>query len=130
MSDSPNVALARRLYQSAMAPEVTAQVLAPDLVWDITPGFPYSGIYHGWDNAAKDFFSRMMPNFTSFEAVPEEFYDAGGDHVVVFGHYHAEAKTGKDADVRFMHLWTVRDGKLAAMRQAADSHVLREAIDY
>jgi len=29
-----------------------------------------------------------------------------------------------------MHLRTVRDGKLAAMRQAADCRVRRETIDY
>ena len=56
MSDSPNLALIRRLYESRMAPEVTAEIMAPDLVWDITPGFPNSGVYHGWDSVPNDFF--------------------------------------------------------------------------
>lgn len=128
MPETPNTALVRRLYESGMAPEVTAEVMAPDLVWDITPGFPYSGVYHGWDNASKDFFGRMMPNFESFGAVPEEYY-ADDDHVFVLGHYHAETKTGDEADVRFIHLWTIRDGKAARMRQAADSHVLQQVLN-
>ncbi|MEV0643323.1 hypothetical protein AB0I77_52290, partial [Streptomyces sp. NPDC050619] len=74
MSDSPNLALIRRLYESGMAPEVTNEVMAPDLVWDITPGFPNSGVYHGWASAAKDFFGWMMSHHESFGAVPEEFY--------------------------------------------------------
>jgi hypothetical protein len=88
MSDSANVALVRRLYDSGMAPEVTKEVMAPDLVWDITPGFPNSGVYHGWDNVAKDFFGVMMPSYASFGAVAEELYGAD-DHVVVYGHYQA-----------------------------------------
>jgi ketosteroid isomerase-like protein len=30
--------------------------------------------------------------------------------------------------VRLIHFWTIRDGKLASMRQAADSYVLRQAL--
>jgi ketosteroid isomerase-like protein len=128
MSESQNIALVRRLYDSGMAPEVTKEVLAPDLVWDITPGFPNGGVYHGWDNVAKDFFGKMAPNYESFGAVPEEFYADDDNHVFVYGHYHAETKTGNKADVRFIHLWTLRDGKLARMRQAADSRLLQEAL--
>jgi len=85
-------------------------------------------VYHGWASAAQDFFGRTMPNYESFGAVPEEFYADDEGHVFVFGHYHAETKTGNKADVRFIHLWTVRDGKAVSMRQAADSHVLQEAL--
>lgn len=128
MSDSPNVALVRRLYDSKMAPEVANEVIAPDLVWDITPGFPNSGIYHGWESVGKDFFGVIMPSYESFDAVPEAFYGADDNRVFVFGHYHAETTTGNTADVRFIHMWTIRDGKLAHMQQAADSHILREAL--
>jgi len=41
MSDSANTALMHRMYDSAMAPEVTSEVMSPDLVWDIAPGFPF-----------------------------------------------------------------------------------------
>jgi uncharacterized protein len=48
----------------------------------------------------------------------------------VLGHYHATPK-GEDEEVqvRFIHLWTIRDGKLAHMQQAADSAVLRQALN-
>ncbi|MER7692475.1 nuclear transport factor 2 family protein [Streptomyces sp. NPDC097610] len=129
MPDSPNITIVRRLYDSGMAPEVTAEVMAPDLVWDITPGFPNSGVYHGWDNVAKDFFGVIMPSYESFGPVPGEFFADDDNHVFVYGHYHAETKSGNKADVRFIHLWTVRDGKLVRMQQAADSHILREALN-
>ncbi|MFF9808257.1 nuclear transport factor 2 family protein [Streptomyces coeruleorubidus] len=127
MSDSPHLTLIRRVYESRMAPEVTSEVMAPDLVWDITPGFPNSGVYHGWDSVAADFFAKMT-EYESFGPVPEEFYADDAGHVFVFGHYHAETKTGNTADVRFLHLWTVRDGKAVRMQQIADSHVLQEAL--
>lgn len=72
MSDNADLALVRSLYDSGMAPEVTAEIISPDLVWDITPGFPSGGVYHGWESVGRDFFGSLMPNFASFGAVPEQ----------------------------------------------------------
>ena len=129
MSDSPNTTLVRRLYDSGMAPEVTAEIISPDLVWDITPGFPHSGIYHGWESVGRDFFGKLLPTTSPSPATAEQFFATNDDHVVVLGHYHAVSKAGTEADARFIHLWTVRDGKLTHLRQAADSHVVREALN-
>ncbi|MEU6548920.1 nuclear transport factor 2 family protein [Streptomyces sp. NPDC046915] len=129
LSDSPNIAVVRHLYESRMAPEVTAEIVAPDLVWDITPGFPLGGIYHGWDSVGRDFFGPMMPDYESFGSVPEHYYADEDDHVFVLGHYRAETKSGNKAEVRFIHLWTVRDGKIVHLVQAADSHVLHQALN-
>ncbi|MFJ8028218.1 nuclear transport factor 2 family protein [Streptomyces sp. NPDC096311] len=129
MSDSANIALVRRFYESRMAPEVIAEIVAPDLVWDITPGFPGGGIYQGWDNVARDFFGPMRPNFESLGTVPEQYYEDGDGHVFVLGHYHAETKSGNKADVRFIHLWTIRAGKITGLVQAADSHVLQQTLN-
>ncbi len=76
-----------------------------------------------------DFFGSLLPSFESFGAKAEEYYATDDDHVFVFGHYHGVTKAGKTADARFIHLWTVRDGKLAHLRQAADSHVLQQALN-
>lgn len=127
MSDNASVKLVRRLYESGMAPEVTAEIISPDLVWDITPGFLSGGVYHGWDSVGRDFFGKLAPNFASFGAHAEQFFGDEG-HVTVLGHYHAESKTGKAGDIRFIHLWTVADGKLTHLIQAADSHVLRDVL--
>lgn len=129
MSDSPNTTLVRRLYDSGMPPEVTAEIIAPDLVWDITPGFPYSGIYHGWESVNRDFFGHLMPEYQSLSGQADQFFAASDDHVVVLGHYRVVSKAGAEVDARFIHLWTVRDRKLTHLRQAADSHVVREALN-
>jgi conserved hypothetical protein len=126
-----NVALVRRLYESGMAPDVVAEIIADDLVWDITPGVPFGGVYHGWDSASNDFFGRLLPHLTSLRARPERYDGAeGSDHVFVTGHYDVVRLSGGDpVHVRFVHDWTIRDGKLAALRQTADSATLRDALD-
>ncbi|WP_049620617.1 nuclear transport factor 2 family protein [Frateuria defendens] len=128
MSKADNIALARRLYDSGAAPDVTREILAPDLVWDITPGFPRGGVYHGYDSTMKDFFGQFVPLFASWSTQAQAFYGDDENHVFVTGQYHGVTKSGKKADVRFIHLWTVRDGKLAALEQVADSHLVQQAL--
>jgi len=128
MSKTANIALARRLYDSGAAPEVTREVMAADLVWDISPGFPHGGVYHGYESTMKDFFGQVMPLFASWSSEAKEYYGDDDNHVFVVGEYHGVTKDGKKADVRFIHLWTVRDGKLAALKQAADSHIVQHAL--
>ncbi|MEU1178395.1 nuclear transport factor 2 family protein [Streptomyces sp. NPDC005820] len=129
MSTSANISLVRRLYESRMAPEVVAEVVAADIVWDITPGFPGGGVHQGWDRVVRDFFGPMQPNFASLGSVPEQYYTDEDGHVFVLGHYHAETRSGNRADVRFIHLWTIREGRIAGLVQAADSHVLQQALN-
>jgi hypothetical protein len=75
------VAVVRRFYDSKGDPAVTAEVMAADIVGDITPGFPGGGVYRGLDSVVN------------------------------------------------IHLWTVRDGKLARLQQAADSLVIDRALN-
>ena len=128
MSDSPNIAVVRRLYDSKGDPAVAGQIMAPDIVWDITPGFPGGGVYQGLDSVVNDFFGPLFGRFEAFYPVGEEFH-ADGDHVTALGHYQGLTKTGENIQVRFIHLWTVRDGKLAHLRQAADSLVVDRALN-
>ncbi|MGW4914639.1 hypothetical protein [Streptomyces sp. NPDC004270] len=44
------------------------------------------------------------------------------------GTTHGE-QAGASADARFMHLWTVRDGKLAKLQQVSDSLVVDRVIN-
>ena len=76
----------------------------------------------------QDFFANFIPLFASWGTEAQEYYGDDEDHVIVLGQYHGVTKDGKKADVRFVHLWTVRDGKLAALKQAADSHVVQHAL--
>jgi ketosteroid isomerase-like protein len=128
-SDSPNIALVRRMYDSKGDPAVTREIMAPDIVWDVTPGFPLGGVYNGYDSMANDFFGSLLDRFDSFYAQGEQFYADDDNHVFVLGHYHATTKNGTSTTARFIHLWTIRDGKLAHMQQAADSLLVERALN-
>jgi hypothetical protein len=34
--------------------------MAPHIVRDITPGFPFGGVYHGYDSMMNDFFGSQI----------------------------------------------------------------------
>src|SRR6476620_3783859 len=66
--------------------------------------------------------------WSEFTAVPDEFLDAG-DEVVVLGRYRGTAKqTGKQLDVPFVHVWSLRDGKAWRFRQFLDTDGWVEAL--
>ena len=129
MTDNANITLARRLYDSKGDPAVAAEVLAPDIIWDVTPGFPLGGVYNGFETVGRDFFGQVAQLWASFYAQGEQFFADDEDHVFVLGHYHATTQDGRVVTPRFIHLWTVRDGQLAHLQQAADSYVARQALE-
>ena len=129
MSKSDNIALARRLYDSKADPAVVAEVLAGDIIWDVTPGFPQGGLYTGLDSVGRDFFGAMAELVGSLYAEADEIYADDEGHVFALGHYHVTSKSGKTVLPRFIHLWTVRDGKLVHMQQAGDSYVAHQALN-
>ena len=129
MSASGNIALVRKMYEAKGDPAVLQEALDPEIVWDITPGFPGGGVYHGSESVGRDFFGPLHERFTSFQAVGEEYFADHDSHVFALGHYHGVTKNGNSADVRFIHIWTIRDGKLVKLQQAADTLVVDRALN-
>lgn len=128
MSKSENISLVLRVYESGANPDVTREVMDKDILWDITPGFPFGGVYEGYENTLKDFFGKFLPHFSSFLTEAQSWYGDEEGNVFVIGEYHGVTLYGKKADVRFIHHWTVKNGKLTSLKQVADSFILREAL--
>ncbi|MEV6319572.1 nuclear transport factor 2 family protein [Nocardia sp. NPDC051787] len=132
-ADSPadtaasNTELVRRLYQANGDPSAFRELTAPDLVWDVTPGFPDGGVYHGADGVF-EYFGKLMPRVDAWPTVVDGYFPSGTDTVFVVGHYQP-SKHGVSESVRFIHEWTVRDGKLTRMYQAADSSVAQRLVN-
>ncbi|GAB2912724.1 nuclear transport factor 2 family protein [Streptomyces mayteni] len=126
-ADSPNVAVVRRLYDSKGDPAVARELMSRDISWDVTPGFPSGGVYHGAESVSRDFFGSLRPLFEYFQPVGDEFFEAA-DRVFVLGHYHSLTKAGHTTDARFAHVWTVRDGRLTSLWQTADTVVIDRAL--
>ena len=120
-----NIALAQRFYDARGDRAVIAEVMTHDVVWDITPGFPHGGIYHGV-NSVLGFLAAVGEQFSAMGVQPERFLADGDGHVIVLGHYAATGANGQSADARFIHVWTIQDGKLARLDQTADTQVLAQ----
>ena len=129
MSDSANVAVVRRFYDNLTSPDVLMQVLAPQIRWEIVPGFPYGGDYTGVESVFRDFFGRVLSDFDDWRTVANELHDAG-NRVVALGTYSGRAKTtGKTFVARFTHFWTVEGGTMVRLQQCADTAQLSKALE-
>jgi Ketosteroid isomerase-related protein len=126
-SSNENVAVVRRLYEARGNPEVIRQVLAPNVCWEVVPGFPHSDVYHGLSGVV-DFFTRLSSDFEEWRTEPSEFFETA-DRVIAIGTYSARAKaTGKSFQARFAHVWTLRDGLITRLQQCADTAQLAKAL--
>ena len=126
MSDTPQIALIRKLYDARGNANSFKSLLADDAEWDITEGFPNGGVYHGLDKTVSGFFP-FMADFDEFYAKGDEFFESG-DHVIVLGHYFGVSKKGRRLKSRFAHFWTIRDGKVVRLQQTADTLLIAQAL--
>jgi ketosteroid isomerase-like protein len=96
--------------------------LDPEIEWQQAQGLPHGGVYHGIDEVRRNIFDPLDRDWwDEFTAEPDELID-GGDQVVALGRYRGVAKgTGRVLDVPFVHVWTVRDGKVTMFRQFLDT---------
>jgi ketosteroid isomerase-like protein len=94
----------------------------PEIEWHQAQGLPHGGTYRGVDEVRRNIFDPLDEEWwDEFSAAPHEFLDAGSE-VVVLGRYRGVAKgTGKELDVPFVHVWTVREAKAVRFRQFLDT---------
>ena len=119
-----SVDLVRRSYDAFARGDLDG-VLAdmhPEIEWHQAQGLPHGGRYSGVAEVRRNIFDPLDEEWwDEFSAAPEEFLDAG-DEVVVIGRYRGVAKgTGKELDVPFVHVWTVREEKAVRFRQFLDT---------
>lgn len=120
----------QELYRMALADqqEAIAQLITPDIVWEILEGFPHGGIYAGIPAVFGQFLPKLLADFRDWKAQPDEFVDAG-DTIVALGHYSGTFKTnGVHIVVPFCHIWTLKNGKIARLRQFADTAKFVQAM--
>ena len=120
------VATLRDAYAAFNRGDIDAAVAGLDLQieWSEPESFPGGGTYHGRDGA-KRYLAQSRAAWAEVISEPEQFIDAG-DRIVVFVHARVRAKGSNDwQQVRLADVYTVRDGKIVAMRAFADR---REAL--
>jgi uncharacterized protein len=102
--------------------------MAEDIEWYEAEGMPYGGLHRGGDEIAQKVLGPLITDIPNFAATPEE-YIASGDTVAVVARYTGTGKeTGKELDLPVVHVWDVREGKLARFRQFADTVKFLEVV--
>ena len=120
-----DVALVQSLYAAFGRGEIATIVAAvtPDIEWRLNGSrsdHPLLGTWKG-SKGVQAFFDELakLQDFSEFS--PREFLSAG-DRVFVLGHYAATMRnTGRKAASDWVHIFTVRNGKVVAFLEFTDT---------
>ena len=125
------VDIVRGFYRAVAAGDVPGVValLHPQLEWTEAEGFPYySGTWRTPDDVVTRLLVPLARDWDGFTAVADE-YIADGERVVSVGAYAGTSRaTGKSMRAPFVHLWRVRDGKLARFDMYTDTLLVARAM--
>ena len=100
-------------------------LMSDDIEW--VTMWQYKVVGRGPDKVAEGVLMPLMKEWKSFEFIPIEFI-VDGDSVVSLGRFvGVHGVTGKTADARYAHVWTVADGRITRFRQYIDTLAVAEA---
>jgi len=100
-------------------------LMASDVEWITMWHYKVDG--RGPERVAEGLFKPLVAEWSRFALVPNEFITEG-DTVVSLGDFTGvHGETGKTAEARYAHVWTVRDGKITRFRQYIDTLAIAEA---
>jgi len=127
MSEQENIAVVQQAYNNFKTGNIGALVdqMSDDVVWQLPEikNVAIAGKRTGRDGVA-DFFATVARDQEVLEFEPREIV-AQNDKVVSLGHYKWRVKeTGRDFESDFVHIFTIRDGKIAGFREHFDSAVV------
>jgi ketosteroid isomerase-like protein len=118
--DQESVELVRRAYAAWNGDDwdAMAQLADPHIEWcpALGTGFEGSTTYYGIEGvrAYRDDVASLLGTISS---EPTEILRATPEHVLVRSHVRGRgADTGVEVDQHFVHAWTIRNGRIAAMR--------------
>jgi uncharacterized protein len=101
---------------------VDANLLAEDIIWQVSPGYPVSwSRYSSRQEVFENFFPELTAHFSQWTAKPEEFMETG-DRVIVKGRYLGQVKhSNAPIEVEFIHIWTVKNALITEVFSVADT---------
>lgn len=127
-----NVEFMKSLYAAFAGGDVSKVLgsMSEDIEWWEAEGNPwYPGrAFVGPQQVVDGVLARIGAEMEGFEVVPERFL-SDGDQVVMIGRYRGKGiATGNLLDAQVLHLWTVRDGKIARFQQFVDTRQLADIL--
>jgi len=123
-----NVEVVRAGYQAFMSGDLegVGKLFADDVEWESPDSLPTGGIHRGRDVVLANF-AELPRHWSSFSVEPDQYIDAGGDYVLVRG-VQRSTGAGGSSESRFLHLFTLRNGKVVRGEFIGDSAKLRDAL--
>jgi ketosteroid isomerase-like protein len=128
--EESNVQVVRDTYDAFGRGDVEAVLgaMTEDIEWNEAESMPYATDRPGPQEVAEQIFGPITEDVENFSVTPEEIV-ASGDQVAVVGRYRGTGKaTGQELDEPAVHIWYMRDGKLARFRQFMDTAKFLEVV--
>lgn len=130
MNEQVNIELIHQVYDAFLKGDSQRLLsyMAQDIDWEEpqVPNIPFAGKRQGRDQVA-EFFQMVDAAQQLRDFRPGEFI-AQDDRVVVLGHYEWTVRAnGADWGSDWVHIFTVRDGKITSCRELTDTHRVVEA---
>jgi hypothetical protein len=125
-----NVEVVKGVYGAFGRGDVPAVLGAftDDIEWFEAEGMPYGGVYRGGEAVAQNVFGPIAEDVEGFAVTPEEVIGSGATVAAVVRYTGTGKATGKALDVPAVHVWEIRDGKLARFRQFIDTVKFAEVV--
>jgi ketosteroid isomerase-like protein len=130
MSERTNTAIAQQAYESFKKGDIQTllKLMSDDIDWELPEidSVPIAGRRSGRD-AVSEFFAMVARDQEVIAFEPQEFV-AERDKVVALGHYKWRVKdTDREFASDFVHIFTVRDGRIVAFREHFDTAAVAAA---
>src|SRR5690349_18558952 len=106
--------------------EGVAALFAEDVEVTQSEALPWGGVHRGRE-AALGFLGTLASHIDTNVEI-ERLVEAGEDVVEVGRTCGRALATGREFEIDEVHVWTVRDGRVAAMRAYVDDAAMLEAI--
>jgi uncharacterized protein len=125
-----NLDIVKRLYTafSDRDQNTILQIFDPNIEWIQNEGFPGGGRHFGVDAILNDVFAKFRSEWETWQAVVEEWLDAG-DTIIALGEYRGTYKsTGKSTKAAFAHVYRLKDNRIIKFQQYTDTLKVAEAM--
>jgi uncharacterized protein len=125
-----NLDIVKRLYTAFSERDQNSilQIFDPNIEWIQNEGFPGGGRYFGVDAILNDVFAKFRSEWETWQAVVEEWLDAG-DTIIALGEYRGTYKsTGKSTKAAFAHVYRLKDNRIVKFQQYTDTLKVAEAM--
>ena len=127
-----NLTLVRSAYEAFARGDVPVLLAAmsADIRWQPAENSPYDRgtPYIGPQEILKNIFQPLTAEWDRFSVTPERYLQAGDSVIVELRYGGTYRATGRSTRAQAVHIWTVRDGKLAEFRQYVDTAEMRDAM--